>query len=175
MSSPTDRYRACAATCAGTDYNSPASVRRHNAAANRMRGIIEEAAARGPAAVGELLPLLDEEPSARWLAFHLLELSPLPPAERERCLAVIRRLAVGSSAEALGADVAPEAHRRLRLLRDLHQGPSSRARFIPLLSYLCGPAVRGKCPCPRGRAWVYSGSVPVPPRQSVLTPRSPLP
>ena len=98
MPSRIDRYRKCVATCSATEYGSGASVRRHNAAATKMREIVVE-----PGAADELLPLLGEPESAHWLAFQLLELCQPSPAVRERCLAIIRGLAAGSGAEALGA------------------------------------------------------------------------
>jgi len=63
-----------------------------------MRQIASE-----PGAGQELLPLLDEPESAQWLAFQLLELCQLSPEVRERCLAIIRKLAAGSGADAVGA------------------------------------------------------------------------
>ena len=98
MASRIDRYRNCAATCAATTYGSGASIRQHNAAANEMRKIAAE-----PGAAEELLPLLDEPESAQWLAFQLLELCQPTAVVRERCLAIIRELAAGSGADALGA------------------------------------------------------------------------
>jgi hypothetical protein len=98
MASRIDRYRKCVATCSVTDYGSGASVRRHNAAANEMREIVVE-----PGAAEELLPLLDEPESAHWLAFQLLELCQPSAVVRERCSAIIRRLAAGSGAGAHGA------------------------------------------------------------------------
>jgi hypothetical protein len=98
MASRIDRYRECVATCAATAYGSGASVRRHNAAATRMREIVVELGA-----ADELLPLLDEPEAAQWLAFQLLELCEPSSVVRERCLALIRGLAAGSGADALGA------------------------------------------------------------------------
>jgi hypothetical protein len=98
MTSRVDRYRQCAAICAATSYGSGASIRRHNAAAREMRGIVVE-----PGAAEELLPLLDEPEPAQWLAFQLLELCKPASVVREKCLAIIHRLAAGSGADALGA------------------------------------------------------------------------
>lgn len=104
MVSRIDRYRACAATCAATEYGSKGSVRQHNAAADRMRAIVAEAYAAGPSAVEELIPLLVEPPADQWLAFQLLELGKPEASVAERCLSIIRRIAVGSDADALGAE-----------------------------------------------------------------------
>src|SRR5438874_1040584 len=98
MASRIDRYRKCAATCAATTYGSGAPIRLHNAAANEMRKIVAE-----PGAAEELLPLLDEPESARWLAFQLLELCQPSHVVRQRCLAMIQDLAAGSGSDALGA------------------------------------------------------------------------
>ena len=65
-----------------------------------MRQILVE-----PGAAGELLPLLEEPESARWLAFQILELSQPSPAARERCLETVRGIAAGSGADALGAQL----------------------------------------------------------------------
>jgi len=98
MHSRIDRYRQRAATCAATEYDSAASLQRHNVAATEMRRIVAE-----PGAVEELLPLLAEPTSARWLAFQLLEHCTLSPEIRERCLAIVREVAAGSGPDALGA------------------------------------------------------------------------
>jgi hypothetical protein len=63
-----------------------------------MRRIVVE-----PGAADELLPLLDEPESAQWLAFQLLELSQPATEIHERCLAIVRHLAAGAGAMALGA------------------------------------------------------------------------
>lgn len=73
-------------------------MREHNAAAKEMRDIVME-----PGAAEELLPLLDEPQSDRWLAFQLLELCQPTPLVREKCLTIIRDMAAGSGPEALGA------------------------------------------------------------------------
>jgi hypothetical protein len=98
MESRVERYRAYTATCLATDYDSPASVRRHNRAADEMRRLVGE-----PGAVAELLPLLDEPTAARWLAFQLVESGGLSDDVIQRCLAVVRALAAGGDAEAMGA------------------------------------------------------------------------
>ena len=98
MPSPIHRYRRFAATCAATDYASRASVRRHNAAVDAMRRLAAE-----PGAVGDLSPLLDDPQSGPWLAFQLLELAHPSEPVVERCLAIVRKLAEGDGAEAMGA------------------------------------------------------------------------
>ena len=97
MESRVDRFRKFAAVYATTAYRSGASVRRHNAAAQKMRQIVME-----PGAAEELVPLLDEPDAAQWLAFELLELSQPSDSVREKCLAIIQSLAAGSGANALG-------------------------------------------------------------------------
>jgi hypothetical protein len=96
MKSRLDRYRENAAICAATAYDSDASVRRHNAAANEMRRIVAE-----PGAAQELLPLLAEPQSTHWLAFQILELIEPLPEVRDKCLAIIRDLTERSGPEAL--------------------------------------------------------------------------
>jgi len=98
MKSRLDRYRDCVATCAANAHGSGVSIRRHNAAVDRMRRIVVE-----PGAAEELLPLLNEPQAARWLAAQLLELCEPAPEVREKSLAIIRRLAAGSGVDAIGA------------------------------------------------------------------------
>jgi hypothetical protein len=86
-----ERYRQCVARCA-------AGSQANNAAVKEMRRLLAE-----PGVVEELLPLLDEPSAAHWLAFQVLEFCPVTPAVREKCLAIIRRLAAGRSVDALGA------------------------------------------------------------------------
>jgi hypothetical protein len=64
-----------------------------------MRKIVVE-----PGAEEELLPLLEEPEAAQWLAFQLLELCKPLPEVRARCLTIIRGIAAGSGADALGAE-----------------------------------------------------------------------
>ncbi len=105
MASQIDHYRTYAATCVATDYASKHSVSQHNAAADQMRAMVAEVYAAGPQVLAELLPLLDEPPSDQWLAFQLLELGEPEPAVVERCLSIIRRLAAGPGADAMGASM----------------------------------------------------------------------
>jgi hypothetical protein len=105
MAERTDRYRAFAAICARVDYASRRSVREHNQASEQMRALVGEAYQAGPAAVAELIPLLDEPTADEWLAFQLLDLGQPPVATVERCLAIIRRKAAGSGPEAMGAEM----------------------------------------------------------------------
>jgi hypothetical protein len=100
MKTRIDRYRVCVATCGTVDYSSDASVSRFNAASDEMRRIASE-----PGAAEELLPLLDEPESAKWLAFQILELCAPGPDVRERCLKTVRELAAGSDADAMGAQM----------------------------------------------------------------------
>jgi hypothetical protein len=105
MASPIELYRIDAAICAATDHSSRAAVRRHNAAADRLRALVAEAYGAGPEQVAELYPLLDEAPSNRWIAFQLLELGVPPPDVAERCIKVIQQIASGQGAGAMGARI----------------------------------------------------------------------
>ena len=107
MPSRADKYRCNAASCTSVDYGSRASVRRFNAASDRMRKIVERAYADGPESVAELIPLLDESPSNQWLAFQLLEAGKPPDKVIKKCLKIIRGLIrtyteTGNSADAMG-------------------------------------------------------------------------
>ena len=103
MTTRVDHYRACAASCAAVDYASRRSVLQHNRASEEMRKVVAEAYCVGPGAVAELLPLLDEPSTEEWLAFQLLDLGVPPPAVAARCLAIVRRKAAGTGADAMGA------------------------------------------------------------------------
>ncbi len=104
MVSRLDRYRACAATCTAIDLVSAASVRHYNRASDQMRTLVAEAYQAGPEAVAQLLPLLDESPANRWLAYQLLDLGRPPPTAVDRCLSIIRGVAMGEEpADATGA------------------------------------------------------------------------
>jgi len=105
MASQIERYRTDSAICAATDQSSRAAVRRHNAAADRLRALVADAYVAGPEKVAELIPLLDEPPSDRWLAFQLLELGEPPPDCTERCIRVIQQIATGQDAGAMGARI----------------------------------------------------------------------
>jgi hypothetical protein len=109
---PIDRYRECANICERTDYGSKQSVRQHNAAADEMHAIAEDAHRRGPSAIGELLPLLDEPPADTWLAFQLLKLGGPSSSYASRCVSIIERAGRGSGPQALGARIWLEDWRR---------------------------------------------------------------
>lgn len=70
-----------------------------------MYRIVEDASSNGDAGVAELLPLLEEPESARWLAHQLLEGCIVSSMVEQKCLEIIRSLATGSSAEALGEQI----------------------------------------------------------------------
>lgn len=103
MATRADRYRKCASICVSVDYASRHSVRKHNRAADEMRGLVGEAYRAGPEAVAELVPLLDEPPAGEWLAFQLLDLGTPPPDVAKLCVAIVRRKAAGSGPDAMGA------------------------------------------------------------------------
>ncbi len=100
MGSLINRYRALATTRLVTDYDSAASVRQHNWAADEMRRLVEE-----PGAVSELIPLLNEPSSARWLAFQLVEAGGLSDEVLHQCLEIVRMMGEGSDAESLAARI----------------------------------------------------------------------
>ncbi len=70
-----------------------------------MRQIVAQAYSLGEGAVAELVPLIDEPPCDRWIAFQLLELGKPGHDTVNRCLALIRGLASGSGPEAMGASI----------------------------------------------------------------------
>src|SRR5262245_59426905 len=102
MQARVDRYRKCAEVCATTDYSRPRSLQEREAAVKEMYLIVEDACALGGEAIGELLPLLEEQQSALWLAHQLLEKCPESPGIEGSCLRIIESAASGKSADALG-------------------------------------------------------------------------
>lgn len=92
-------------TCLSTDYNSQEEIRQHNKAANQMREIVVNAQKEGEQSLAELIQLLDDPTANKWLAFQLLELCELQETDTKRCLAIIRRLATGSSTDVMGAEL----------------------------------------------------------------------
>lgn len=100
-----DKYRQYAEACAQTDYGDKKSVRRHNQSAAGMRKIVEDVAKKGADAIEKLFPLLNEPECANWLAFQLLELAEVNQFTEARCLRIIKDIAAGEGAEAMGTQV----------------------------------------------------------------------
>ncbi len=90
-------------TLSRTDYASPADVNEHNAAADKLRGIVLQAASASDIELNELLSFLSDPNLRGWIAFALAGLSQVPPAQREHCISVIRELAEGEGPEPMAA------------------------------------------------------------------------
>jgi len=82
-----EEYLAQANAAERVDYGDMNSVRRFNAASNRMRAIVDEVVPLGPGAVSKLAVLLEREPAAVWAAHHLVEKAELDQPTRDRCFA----------------------------------------------------------------------------------------
>ena len=95
-----NQFRQLAANCERTDYGDPASVERHNQNVERMQQIVCDSVAENR--LDELLPLLDDVQTGRWLAPQLVDLDPQGPALKNRCLKVLRRIAEDQAADSLG-------------------------------------------------------------------------
>jgi len=102
MESRLEQFRRYAATCSTTDYSSPRSVKKRNAAVEQMYKLVEEAATSGETGISELVPLLDEPASALWLAHQVLEKCSISKVIERRCLEIIKTAAAGKGADALG-------------------------------------------------------------------------
>ena len=98
MQAIAELYRECVEICSATDFGSRGSVKRHNAAVDRMRRLVAD-----HENLPELLSLLSDPQCARWLAFQLVELTNPPPETKALCLDTIRLLASGNDAVAIGA------------------------------------------------------------------------
>jgi len=86
-----------------TNYASPGAVKEHNAAAYELRRIILQVGCASDTDLDELLSFLHDPNLRGWIAFAVAELNQIPPAQRDRCVSVIRDLAEGTGPEALAA------------------------------------------------------------------------
>lgn len=92
----------CSEICAQTDYGDMSTVRANNAAVSKMYKLVKAASDLGPDAVGKMAKLLDNPVASPWIAHQLIEKADISPATRDKCLSVIRKLAQGDSANAMG-------------------------------------------------------------------------
>lgn len=97
-----EEYRKCAEICRDTDFGSKQSVRNHNKAVNYMYKIVERVTLAGSEAIAELINLLDDEISSKWIAHHLIEKTKLDPANRIKCFKIIEKIANGDGPDAFG-------------------------------------------------------------------------
>jgi hypothetical protein len=101
MRSRLDEYRRCAEICAQSwETSTRGSIAANNRAVSRMYGLVEAAVAEGPQAVGELVQLLDEPLTVRWIAHQLLERATVSAEVASRCLALIEGWAEDSIGDA---------------------------------------------------------------------------
>jgi hypothetical protein len=97
-----EEYRKCAEICQGTDYGSKQSVSNRNKVVNRMYEIVEQASETGRESVAELIELLDDEISSKWIAHHIVEKTKVDPSIRDKCFKIIEKLANGDDPNAFG-------------------------------------------------------------------------
>lgn len=105
-----DEYLAAADTAATDDYADKKSVRRCNAASDRMRAIVREVVELGADAVRRFASLLHREPAALWVAHQLPELAELDRDTLSRCFMRVERSqkdaeANGALATAMGEEM----------------------------------------------------------------------
>jgi hypothetical protein len=86
-------YQELSSAVAAVDYGNPASVRRSNRSADRLRAIARRANFLGPGAIAEFgsllkVPLNDTN---LWAAFHLIEVIDTPPELRRQALEVLKK------------------------------------------------------------------------------------
>ena len=95
-------YQKCAETCHNTDYGNRNSVRKHNEAVDQMYKIVENASNSDSDAISDLISLLEDEMTSKWIAHHLVEKGKIDRDTRKKCIKIIKRLAKGDSAYAFG-------------------------------------------------------------------------
>lgn len=100
MSKLNEEYRLCAEATNASTYEDPVSVCEHNHLVDRMYEIVREAQATGQ--IESLIPLLDEAPSARWLAHQLIEIAHIDESVESRCFSIVEQLAEGNDLGAYG-------------------------------------------------------------------------
>ncbi len=105
-------YRKCANVCSLIDYADKSSVKRSNKAVGKMYQIVQAANNEGPETVTELAALLNEPDCAKWLAHQLVERAAITKEIRNKCFAIVKTLAKGESAEALGERMWLKEHSR---------------------------------------------------------------
>lgn len=101
-------YIACAQSTTLVDYSDKKSVRRYNAASDRMRAIVSEVVTLEQDALNRFISVLQEEPASLWAAHHLVELAELDPATLSRCFERVERAKLEAQAESRPADAMGE-------------------------------------------------------------------
>ena len=100
-----EEYKTLAAICASTDFDDKQSVGRNNEAVKRMYAIIESLnVSPEHEGVAEFTKLLDVEENKTnlWVATQLLERTSLDGETETKALNIIKKVAAGDSADALG-------------------------------------------------------------------------
>ncbi len=103
-----NEYTSRARAAATVDYANEESVRRFNAADNRMRAIVDEVVTL--MGVPQFAAILDGEPAATRAAHHLVERTALDPITLSRCFQRVEQAkeeaeAKGDFAEAMGQEM----------------------------------------------------------------------
>lgn len=103
-----DEYTLLAKAATTMDYANDGSVRRFNAASDRMRAIVDEVVTL--LGVPQFAAILDGEPAATRAAHHLVERTALDPITLSRCFERVEQAreeaeARGDFAEAMGEEM----------------------------------------------------------------------
>lgn len=100
-----EEYIKLTKVCAQTDYSEKKSVKKHNKSVDRMYEIAEKIGHEDtPVTINDFIRLLDisENKTNVWAAVHLLERMPVNSKAELKALAIIKEIAKGDNAEAMG-------------------------------------------------------------------------
>jgi hypothetical protein len=100
-----EEYKKCAEICQDTDFGNKRSVRAHNAAVDRMYEIVEQASMDGSEAIANLISLLDDDISSKWIAHHIIEKAEVDPGIRKKCFKIIEKIASIDGPDAFGEKI----------------------------------------------------------------------
>lgn len=103
-----DEYIELTRICSTTDYSDKKSVRQHNKSVNRMYEIAEKIGYEDTTeTINDFIKLLDisENKTNVWAAVHMLERIPVDSNAEIKALEIIKRIANGDSAEAMGFQI----------------------------------------------------------------------
>jgi len=100
-----EEYIELTKACSQTDYSDKKSVRNHNKSVNRMYEIVESIGREDTSAsINDFNRLLDisENGTNVWAAVHMLERLRVDSKTESKALQIIKQIAKGDSAEAMG-------------------------------------------------------------------------
>ena len=100
-----EEYIELTKVCSQTDYSDKKSVRNHNKSVDRMSKIVERIGREDTSETfNDFYRLLDipENGTNIWAAVHMLERIPVDSITESKALQIIKQIAKGDSAEAMG-------------------------------------------------------------------------